>query len=70
MEESNPSFSLEDILGIYVLIQKQRELVLNKRDNSNIQIERLCLTFTSNVLVSTMNKIESLVELRENKNKL
>lgn len=68
MEESSPSFSLEDILGIYVFIQKQRELVLNKRDNSNIQIERLCLTFTSNVLVSTMNKIESLVELRENKN--
>lgn len=61
------SFSLEDVLGIYVFVQKQRELIIDRKEKSTIPTERLSLTFTANVLVDIMDEIHSLVELRENK---
>lgn len=60
-------FSLEDVLGLYVFVQKQREFIIHKREKSSMQTERLSLTFTANVLVDIMDEIHSLVELRENK---
>lgn len=62
-----PCFSLEDVLGLYVFVQKQREFIIYKREKSNLPTERLSLTFTANVLVDIMDEIHSLVELRENK---
>jgi hypothetical protein len=62
-----PCFSLEDVLGIYVFVQKQREFIIDKREKSSLPTERLSLTFTANVLVDIMDEIHSLVDLRENK---
>ena len=62
-----PCFSLEDVLGLYVFVQKQRELIINQKDKSDVFTERLALTFSANILVDIMDEIHSLVELRENK---
>jgi hypothetical protein len=57
-----PCFSLEEVLSLYVYISKQHEMIIDKKSKSDIDLERLALTFTSNILVDILNEISSLLD--------
>jgi hypothetical protein len=57
-----PCFSLEDVLSLYVYISKQHEMIIDIKSKSDIDLEKLALTFTSNILVDILNEISTLVD--------
>jgi hypothetical protein len=57
-----PCFSLEDVLSLYVYISKQHKMIIDIKSKSDIDLEKLALTFTSNILVDILNEISTLVD--------
>ena len=57
-----PCFSLKDVLSLYVYISKQHEMIIEVKSKSDIYLQKLALTFTSNILVDILNEISTLVD--------
>ena len=55
-------FSSEDLHGIWQFADAQRQIIVQKHEQSSNSVEMMCLAFAANCIVDIMDEIAELLE--------